>query len=747
MSKRKKVLSWEEKYKIIDESIGAGGNGNVLLVEDRNTQEQFALKVLREGGAEKRTRFIEEINIMKDNWQLIDGIMPIYDYSLEEYWYTMPLATPITVYIKERDLDIEGIINLSIQLAEVLEKLHNKGIPHRDIKPSNIYFWNGRGYWGDFGLVDFPENINDFTRSDKGLGAIFTIAPEMKRDPKHADCKKADVFSFAKTLWMFLTLDEKGFDGVYNYADASMGLRFNSKYKESHLVELEELLTIATDNDPERRPTITEFINYLKIYLEVWLDVDKSQISDWKFLSKNLFGENEPRSTVWDRREKIVDVLNILGASPAYNHMLFSGMGGLDFAKAEIAPEQGCIYIYDTIGCCRLMKPSSLFYEGFSDNSKWNYFLLELSNLESIENHAGNDTFEYERLVEDKPGHYVSAKAAQYGVYDYDSSEPLPEGYKVVQRYVGGSILFVLKRGLYNAITATYDGRHGMCTSQQFRKYVELMIALEEKAKEQGINIENVMNQVFHKNPFEKEDDEADNREEKRRKHREVREYIKNTFMKWNFLDGVIKQNNLNPQIRFKFMFRVNSSMSSFFEKKQWQLCQNGFFCKVSDNDKNIFYVYDREEALKLYDMFVEKINAECAEQGMENDELSYDIEITFEKEGKPSHLFTKAELYQALYAADDREDNMLVINEDGYINIIQKISEGVLYPVRHETWGAGNVFVGKYADLSNYQEIYEQLLYAWRDYLKSGCSIFIDYYRAIEETEAELIGEIRKYM
>ena len=128
--------------------------------------------------------------------------------------------------------------------------------------------------------------------------------------------------------------------------------------------------------------------------------------------------------------------VNILGASPAYNYMLFSGMGGLDFAKAEIAPEQGCIYIYDTIGYCHLMKPSSLLYERFSDNSKWNYFLLELSNLESIENHAGNDTFEYERLVEDKPGHYVSAKAAQYGAYDYDSGEPLPEGYKVVQRYV-----------------------------------------------------------------------------------------------------------------------------------------------------------------------------------------------------------------------------------------------------------------------------------------------------------------------
>lgn len=30
---------------------------------------------------------------------------------------------------------------------------------------------------------------------------------------------KADVFSLAKTLWMFLSDDEKGFDGAYDYLD------------------------------------------------------------------------------------------------------------------------------------------------------------------------------------------------------------------------------------------------------------------------------------------------------------------------------------------------------------------------------------------------------------------------------------------------------------------------------------------------------------------------------------------------
>ena len=38
----------------------------------------------------------------------------------------------------------------------------------------------------------------------------------------------------------------------------------------------------------------------------------------------------------------------------------------------------------------------------------------------------------------------------------------------------------VLKYGLYNAINATYDGRHGMCSHQQFRKYIEEMVKFEK---------------------------------------------------------------------------------------------------------------------------------------------------------------------------------------------------------------------------------------------------------------------------
>lgn len=70
-------------------------------------------------------------------------------------------------------------------------------------------------------------------------------------------------------------------------------------------------------------------------------------------------------------------------------------------------------------------------------------FLLELEDLDSIFERSIYSDGEY--LVEDTSAHYVSIQYSQYGVYDYDTGEPLPEWYKVVYRYLKGNFLIVLK--------------------------------------------------------------------------------------------------------------------------------------------------------------------------------------------------------------------------------------------------------------------------------------------------------------
>lgn len=706
-----KQKSWNNYYEIIDE-LGEGGNAKVYRVKCKEDNEEYALKDLVVGGKEKHSRFVNEINTIKDNYQIIEGIIPIYRSSVEEYWYTMPIAISAVDYILENKLDIEEIVKGIISLSETLEKLHEKDICHRDIKPSNIYYYNNRFAFGDFGLVDFPNNTDDFTKSDKGLGAIFTIAPEMKRNPKKADSKKADVFSLAKTMWMFLTNNEKGFDGVYNYLDPSHSLRYLERYKNTHLVEIDELLKDSTDNNPDVRPTIEEFKERLINWIDVYSDIDKSQASDWNFLNKQLFGLNPPESSSWRNINKIVEILNIIGKTPAYNHMLFHDKGGLDFSFAEIADEENCIKLYDTLGFCYIVRPKILYFEGFNENYRWNYFLLEFDKLSPIL--SAEDDCDNEHLVEDYPAHYVSAQYAQYGVYDYETEIPLPKGFQTVYRYIRGKFLIVLKNGPYNGINGTYDGRHGDCSASEFRNYIECLLNLYSKLyqciksndKFKGLPDEEIEDRIlnlgeFNKNPFKNDlfmEYDVSNRKKKNSERKKSKDYIKQNFMNWDLCDMLQicpLTNSATIKFVFEFLPSGNEISLGLFEEMNYYICTDGHIKKMNPySDEKCFCLYDRKAAIDLEYNLEKRVSEILKQNGLAELEYETYFSVRAIRCGKPIHLFTKQEIEAAMRYADDRLDNQLVIDENGYAKVIERDEGSYLYPVRHELWASGNMYV-----------------------------------------------------
>lgn len=752
-----------QDFQII-EKLGEGGNAEVFLVKRASDQQELALKQLKKNnrGKEKKIRFIQEAKIMLENYPLVEGILPILDFSEEEYWYTMPIAIPAIQYIERNKLDIQEIVHYTEQLCDTLIYLHEKEISHRDIKPSNIYFYNEKFCFGDFGLVDFPNNTDGFTRSDKGLGAIFTIAPEMKRNPKEADGKKADVFSLAKTLWMFLTNDEKGFDGVYNYADSNHGLHNFEQYRNVHLVELEQLLTESTDNDPEKRPTVKEFKKRLIEWERIYSDYDASQASDWNFLNTQLFGQAPADSSSWSNRNVIVDVLNIVGKTPAYNHMFFHDKGGMDFLSAQIAAEEGCIKLYDTQGICRLVKPKKLYFEGFGDNYRWNYFLLELDNLEPVDKSCVLDE---EYLVEDRPAHYVSGRYAQYGVYDYDEGTPLPDGYEVLLRYIKGQFLIVMKFGPYNKINSTYDGRHGDCSPEVFRTYISKLIdlfseiytmiknnGLLENESEENIE-ESILNlPQFEQNPFGKYE------------HDKALEFIHSdtTFDSEDFIQKNIIDFDFGtslplipPQgdskLKFVFVFDPPSVNFDSIEElfgRGYRVCKNGKIqCTDSPHDEQCYCVFKREDTKKIIQLLNETVFQIIEEKGFQKlskDFSCFSAELV--KIGKPNHLFSKKEIEDLMRSADDRVNNQLVIDENGYAKIVNCNEDGILYPVRHEIWVAGNLYVGKYSKLQTLNDNYLSSLQGWLLYLQTGEKQYVDYVDSSNSDEQELIKKIKTF-
>lgn len=496
-----KRASWERRYDLCDEKLGSGGNATVVLVRRKKDADLFALKVLVKSSAEKKERFKDEISIMlkcKD----ISGVMQIVDHGnleKDDYWYTMPVAEEIFKRTKRLfsskivlQRSIVEVVQAIRSLAETLSRLHALDITHRDIKPANIYYCNGTYCFGDFGLVSFPEK-QQFTRDDRGLGAIFTIAPEMKRDPKNADGKKADVYSLAKTLWMLLMRNEKGFDGEYNYNDKNISLRHNERLKGGHLVELEELLYSATRNAPEDRLDIQGFIQKMDEWLYVKGDWEKEQHSEWCFMTKLLFFQSVPRTTVWEDITDIRNVLSCASLTNNLNHTLFSdsGGGGFDLESVEAANEPGFLSLNFSPDCTCIVRPKALYLETFLDDAIWNYLRLEIASgrplfTDESEDVSGCD----EPLFEARPGRY--------------STKPLSGDQAPVYRYYGACVfLTVMKSSPYNLISETYDGRHGAADAVSFRNYIEQLRDYFNNAREAGYSYEDTAQFSDFPNPFQ----------------------------------------------------------------------------------------------------------------------------------------------------------------------------------------------------------------------------------------------------
>lgn len=770
--------SWEKKYTVIERPksqriLGSGGNANIYRVECKEDHGKYALKYLLDkwmgkgDKSEKVVRFRNEIDVT-EKCKEIPGVIPIISSSKDECWYVMPLATPIIEYISDNRIDIEGIVSCVISLAGTLEKLHAKDICHRDIKPANLYYYDGRAVFGDFGLVDFPENEGNLTKSNERLGATFTIAPEMKRNPKEANPKKSDVYSLAKTMWMLLADDDKGFEGAYDYLDQSHGLSYLSKYRNKHLVELEELLRDSTDNDPTRRPTITEFKERLLRWREVYSDFQKSQESDWNFLNKQLFGVFSPGSATWREVHDIVGVLNVIGRSSAYNHMLLSSNGGWDFSLAKPADEEGCIKIYaSSDDICYIVKPKALYFEGFRQDYIWNYFLLEFDELDPV--FKGKDV-DIEYLVEDYPGHYASAKYVQYGVYDYDTGDVLPDGYEVVYRYLRGSFLIVMKQGPYNGISSTYDGRHADCSPDKFREYIKRLIdkyhtflkLARKRGEFQGLSDEEIQNRVlrlaeFDDNPFEKKEDEGANTTRDISVFIKCEHYLRNHFREWNFNDLLpdrLLKKSMAPMSRRFFFTLVYSTIHSLDDALQelrgtgYYLTESGNIKKLDFDDDECFCLFDMNDAIDFADTLNEAVEKILHKNGlMISEEGRKYFSIFPIGSKKPLHLFTKKEIESAMRNADGRVDNQLVIDEDGYAKIIEGRFEYIeVYPVRSELWTAGDVYVGKYATPPMLDDIYYNMLRGWLSYLKTGRAQYAGDLWDFDYDERDLIQKIEMY-
>lgn len=476
------VISYLDYKKI--KNLGGGGNGVVSMMLDKD-KNPVAVKLSRikkpKNGFETlrlkrfKTEAIKTYELTKEG---VEGIIPVLHYELpcqksSEYFYVMPVATPLSNVLTGKSLFER--INIFKALARTLIYLHSREITHRDIKPENILYYNGRYCFADFGLIDFPEK-EDLTKLKESVGNRKTLAPEMREAFHVIDSRPADVYSFAKTLWLILVEEEYAFDGEFNYYENS---KLELKYSGVHFVELYKLLKDSTSEIPTKRPSIKEFLSRLVEWEEISRNESKANESAWRFFEEMVVQQHRPSTVIWRDKDQVIKVLKKF-SKMNFNHTFIHNGGGMDliditeFTEVE---EDNMVLINFGFNMHNIFKVKRLVWELPNEDPEFSYFRLEIENIEPIYPEAVEalrkwmieQKFEYTLEIVNED--LIINEDGQYEPYREDEEQALFH----VTRWFNGSFLIVPKGSIYNTIHATYDGRHSKFSVEDFREYMEAL--------------------------------------------------------------------------------------------------------------------------------------------------------------------------------------------------------------------------------------------------------------------------------
>lgn len=191
--------------------IGEGGHGVVFLGRQADPSRPVAIKVLRCGAGESLLeRFKHEYRTMAQLQH--PGIVHIISSGFTDYlgpYFAMEYVEGprITDFVSSNHLQYENRLNLFLQVGDIVQFAHRKGVLHRDLKPANILIAAASGTVQpkiiDFGiaklLVDHEQK--DLTSTTGiGVGTAAYCAPEQLQGSPEAADARSDVFALGVIL-------------------------------------------------------------------------------------------------------------------------------------------------------------------------------------------------------------------------------------------------------------------------------------------------------------------------------------------------------------------------------------------------------------------------------------------------------------------------------------------------------------------------------------------------------------------
>jgi TolB-like protein/Flp pilus assembly protein TadD/predicted Ser/Thr protein kinase len=245
-------------YRIV-EKIGAGGMGEVYLAEDTKLDRKVALKFLPPHLCQDedcRKRFKREAQaVAKLNHPNIITIHEVAEYQGRPF-FAMELVEGQSLrdLVKGKQLSIDRIIELAIQVCDGLSAAHDKKVVHRDIKPSNIVIdAYGRPKILDFGLAAI-QGGEHLTKTGSTLGTIGYMSPEQVKG-QEVD-QRSDLFSLGVVLYELIsgrTPFEKENEAATLKAITQDNPEPLARYKSDIPDELQRTVSKLLEKDPSLR--------------------------------------------------------------------------------------------------------------------------------------------------------------------------------------------------------------------------------------------------------------------------------------------------------------------------------------------------------------------------------------------------------------------------------------------------------------------------------------------------------------